>query len=192
MIEGTGFYFCHIPKTGGDAIKKLCEQLKLPKIKIHDVDDGTKHAYIYREGKDFIMSIRRLPYHALSLYHEMRFQTPETVPELDCQGIGEWALEGCHAEGLATVYTNKLANIPDYFVRSETLRSDLAVVLGRYYGLGSERHRIIHEGTTKKTWEYNRDLINYFTKDQIKELYRQAPSWAQLEQQAYGDNLCDH
>jgi hypothetical protein len=68
MLEGSQFYCCHIPRTGGDAIKEICVQLKLPGLRVHSSLLSSKHDPVFREGKDFVMSIRRLPSRLLSLY----------------------------------------------------------------------------------------------------------------------------
>jgi len=149
-----------------------------------------KHDPVFRENKDFVMSIRRLPAHAVSKYFAERqanntrgtsFDAPET---LDGRDLGEWLIEN-RSSAIMRLYTKYGTVLPKYFIRSESLRDDLRVLLQRYYKLGPGRLRIIQNGTTKNSNVYDHDISRYFSEEQIKRLYDKDPTWAQMESKAY-------
>jgi hypothetical protein len=87
-------------------------------------------------------------------------------------------------------YTKDGSVLPKYFIRVEHLREDLEQVLQRYYkeDMGPDRKRTIRNFRTKALRvKYDRNVANYFTEEQIADLYAKDPLWAQIESEAYQD-----
>ena len=74
MVIGEKFAYGHIPKTGGDAVHAWLAQID--GLQIDPLDLARKHQYFWernvRKGLH-VLSIRRLPFWALSYLHELAF-----------------------------------------------------------------------------------------------------------------------
>ncbi len=197
MIESPKFALCHVGKTGGDAIKQICMSLNLPDLNILSTDDPEKHQIVDPGGKDFLMSIRRLPARALSYYYQIFFMAHEENPEWNAQlknypgGIAGWILDNDQSETELQLHTHGGKHWPRAYIRTENLRGDLKNVLSQYYALTEQQEALIRVTKTKPKNPYKHDLSEHFSRRQMQALYKKSPLWREFERMAYGNLLMD-
>lgn len=190
-VSSPKFVIPHIPKTGGDAIKQIFASLNLPEVAMAPIN-GDKHRPIFPcQDQDLILSFRRLPNRELSLYfHAQNYWKQERAKErYKYDTATENILHLSTSEAELTRYLKSGEFRPKYFIRSESLRSDLESVLSHYYELNASQKTIIALQPTKRPMQYNKDIWDYFTEEDVKRLYRRSPLWAEMERAAYGDLL---
>lgn len=180
MIIAPRFTVSHIGRTGGDACKQIVGALCLPGVMVSSIHDPAKHEPAWRPGRDLILTIRRLPARELSdfMARRMVFGLPEYP-------AAEYILRHLNGERSIRVHTGNDTWPVAHYVRSETLRDDVARVLGLYYPLTAEQLRIIRSARTKPPLTYTRDLGRIFSPGQVTELYRGSPVWKKHEDAAY-------
>jgi hypothetical protein len=185
MIIANQFVIPHIPKTGGDAIKQIVAALRLPEVTVMDITDKRKHDPVDPGERDVVLSIRRLPARELSwLMHVQQCygkHSGKGVEVLLDLRDGENEISRHLAHGVQ----------PAAYIRAESLRSDLATILARYYTLTSRQESQIVSTPTKAARKYDHRRASHFTDEQIRELYRRSPTWSEHERRAYGDLLVE-
>jgi hypothetical protein len=193
MIIGETFAYGHIPKTGGDAVHAWLS--RIDGLEIDSVTEARKHEYFWHRGVRrnlYVLSIRRLPFWALSYLHELaghpksarNYGIPpdDTVrpehafllrpDEYLCQHqaggrkIGFWLR-------MENLFEDVLRFL-DFHVEPVTLalRQTLAAV------------------PTKGRRPYDHDIHDFFTRDQISRLYARFPIWTEVERRVYGSLYC--
>jgi hypothetical protein len=193
MVIGKSFAYGHIPKTGGDAVHAWLAQID--GLEIDSVAEARKHQFFWERGihKDvYALSIRRLPFWALSYLHELTIHshsarhyglTPGDTVRPECafalkpdeylqqhqlggRGIGVW-------------------------LRMEYLFDDVVRFIEEYIQpiTPQLRERLLAV-STKGQRKYDHNIHAFFTPDQIVELYAKNPIWSAVEMKVYG-SLCD-
>jgi len=197
MIETEHFIIPHLPKTGGDVTKQMIEASQVPVVKIcwgrHD-----KHATLDDlNGKDLIITFRRLPSRALSLYWHVRLNPqggmrekyfPFGVDHLT-ETVSQCMLsERCNThDKLLACHLKGGRHTPKKILKSETLRDDVYTMMQEYYSLSHIQRNAIRSTVTKRRNEYDSNIGLYLTEDEIRELYRTNPVWTEMEREVYGD-----
>jgi hypothetical protein len=193
MILAPRFVIGHIGRTGGDAIKQIVAALNLPEVSVSSIDDPQKHNQPPMDGRDLVLSIRRLPARELSLieFFACRPSKRDILARRPGESVGELMLRHLNGERMIRRMTRAGTRPVVHLIRSEHLRSDLAAVLGKYYRLNGRRLEAIHATKTKPRLDYKRRLLQRFTKDEIARLYERSPIWSELERRVYGNLLID-
>jgi hypothetical protein len=189
MIIGETFAIGHIPKTGGDAIHAWLAQID--GVQVDPVTEARKHDYFWQRGvrkATYALSIRRLPFWALSYLHELAFHPPAArhygIPPGD-------TVRPEHAFALR----------PDEYLRQHRLGGREIGVWLRMEHLFDDVLRFISEYVqpitpllrdrlsavpTKGQRGYNHNVHAHFTPGQIARLYARNPDWAAVEAKVYG------
>jgi len=186
MIEFEKFFIPHIGKTGGDSIKAICKEMNLPIVNIKEDMKKGKHKppkHLFGK-KDAVLSIRKLPHREISKINQL-VQIDKTITWEEVVNPAEWILKELQAE--REIKNNTINGKLDvkFFIRSEFLLEDLELVLDYYFDLTQEQKEKIYTIKTKDKLEYNRNVSDWFTPEQIKELYRKSPTWKKYENLAY-------
>lgn len=186
MIIAPQFVMGHIGKTGGDAAKLIVQALNLPGVQIIPVDSPLKHCTFRQWGGDLgdrelVLFIRRLPAFVLSqLHHRLMDGRLSELPAPDriCQDyMGDFYIR---------LYTDECRLKIDRWLRCEHLRSDMADYLAGHFDLSDEQRAVIETASTKTQLPYRHDVAAFLQADQVRELYRNNPLWADIEREVYG------
>lgn len=199
MIEAPEFVIAHLTKTGGDAIKNIVRALKLPNVVITQ-PKLEKHIPIKDTGgKDFILSFRRLPARAVSLYwHVLTKKSDSMKDEYFPNGtddiretLGQCIMRCNNHDHTLACHLQGGKHTPAHVITSENLRRDLLDTLKHYYRFNKEQRQIIFKARTKKRNPYLPNVRIYLTEEEIRQLYLSNPVWTDLERQVYGDLMVE-
>lgn len=191
MITSPRFVLAHIPRTGGTAIKQITATLNLPDIQIITTPHLEQHKTPDLRGRDLILSIRRLPQRELS-HFKLAYQTATlhiTDQRRPNETIGQFATRMLSGEAQIIRMTAAGQSPVIHYIRMERLRDDLAAVLSRYFPITVEQRTLIETARTQPPLQYDHDIAQYFTAEDIAELYRRSPHWTRHEKRAYGRTL---
>jgi hypothetical protein len=189
MVIGDTFAYGHIPKTGGDAVHAWLSQIE--GLEVDSVNENRKHECFSTRGvrKDlYVLSIRRLPFWALSLLHELAVH-PDVAREY---GIPpgktvrpEYALL-LKADECLVQYQSFGRPVGDW-LRMEHLFDDLVGFINEHIQpVTPELRRRLLAVRTKGQRGYNHNIDEFFTAKQIAQLYATFPIWAAIEKKVYG------
>jgi len=191
MIIGPKFIIGHIGKTAGDGVKQIVETLGLPDLTIIPVASPLKHQ-TFRQcgcdlaGRDLVLAIRRLPAFVLSQLHHRRLdgrlQQLPTPDEMSRDYMADFYIR---------LYTDEGRLAIKHWLRTESIREDLAALLSRYFELTEEQRQYIEGTATKPANAYDHDVFDRFTRQQLGEMYARNPRWAEIERQVYGNLMTD-
>jgi hypothetical protein len=192
VVIGKDFAWAHLPKTGGDATLSMFRMFP-DLVEFADPEDSNdKHANFRGRaqqvrGKLLVMNIRRLPAWSLSrAQHVSRWgKYPEYEP-IPMPSPDELA-DSSFPDSRLMLHTDEGWFWPDHWLRMELLADDfLGFVSGLREVSDVERERVLALGPVNSA-EYDRELANWFTPEQVERMYLNNPSWATLEQELYGD-----
>lgn len=189
MVIGPRFAIGHIGKTAGDAVKQIVQSLGLPGVVTISVESPRKH-WTFRQwggdlqGRELSLSVRRLPAFLLSQFHHRyrdgRLPGPPTAEQM-CRDYG--------ADFYLRLYTEEGRLHIDHWLRSESIRDDLTLLLERYFSLTEQQRACIQSAPTKAPMSYNHDWRTVFEPCHLQTMYRENPLWAGMERRVYGSLL---
>jgi hypothetical protein len=192
MVIGERFAWGHLPKTGGEATRTMFEQFpelieySAPR---HSVEQHATFAEREEEvrGKLLALNIRRLPAWVLSReQHRARWgQHPDYKPlpmdppeKLAESSFPDYRLSGFLQNGRFPIHR---------WLRNEMLAEDFVAFMTEITdGQVNVAERIAGVGRVN-TNEYNREIADWFTDDQVSRLYENNPVWASIEREVYGE-----
>ena len=192
MVIGKDFAWAHLPKTGGDATLSMFRMLP-DLVEFADPDDSNdKHAHFHARaqrvrGKILVMNFRRLPAWALSRAQHVarRGKYPEYEP-IPMPSADELAASS-FPDSRLMVHTSDGWFWPDHWLRMENLADDFLNFVSELRDVSEpEREQVRALGPVNSA-EYDRELANWFTPEQVQRMYVNNPSWATLEQELYCD-----
>jgi hypothetical protein len=194
MVIGERFAWAHLPKTGGSATLEMF-QLFPELIVLADTEDSnSKHTrFDEREaqvaGKQLVMNIRRLPFWVLSrAQHVARWGVFPDYKPIPMPSADELA-DGDFPDTRLTLYTAGDRFNIDRWMRMEHMAEDFLEFISQHADVTEERRAAIGGIGMVNTHDYDRDLANWFTPDQLKRMYERNPQWEALERQLYGDRV---
>ena len=176
MVIGEKFAYGHIPKTGGDAVHAWLSQID--GLEVDPINENRKHECFSMRGirRDiYVLSIRRLPFWALSLLHELAVHPDvsraygippgNTVrPEHALLLKADECLEQYQSFGRTV----------SVWLRMEHLFDDLVQFINEHIQpVTPELRRRLLAVRTKGQRSYNHDVDAFFTPDQIAQTVRQ-------------------
>lgn len=200
MVIGPDFVYAHIPKTGGDAVHQYFSLIADASWVIDDTTKAEKHLGIVKRGngdkRHRILSFRRLPSWSLSFLHALTahpndwppfgWHSAEDILRPETALMRPWADEW-------------LARVTDglpvtHWLRMESLAEDFIAVLSSIVRpLSTDEQRTIRQARTKPPREYDHNPGRFWSEEQIAELYRMNPAWADIERKIYDRPLpCQH
>jgi hypothetical protein len=194
MVIGERFAWAHLPKAGGTATLELFK-LFPELIVFADFDDtNAKHTrFAEREdqirNKHLVMNIRRLPLWILSraqhvsrwgIYPDYKPIPMASAEELSDTDFGDDRL---------TLFTDKGRFTIGSWLRMEHLTDDFLDFISAYTDVTEERRAAAYELPLVNAHDYDRELVKWFTPEQVDRLYARNPAWEALERRLYGDRL---
>jgi hypothetical protein len=180
-----------LPKTGGMATAQLFRFF--PELVLHGdfEEDNSKHAlFSEREetvrGKTLAMNLRRLPFWVLSrAQHVSRWGIYPDYKPIPMAAPAELAASDFPDNRLG-LYTDGGRFTIDSWIRMEHLVDDFLDFVSRFTDLTAERREAVRAVPMVNAHDYDHDVMNWFTPEQIDELYERNPAWTALERELYG------
>jgi hypothetical protein len=194
MVIGERFAWAHLPKTGGTATLELF-RLFPELIVFADFDDSNAKHTLFHEreeqvrGKHLVMNIRRLPFWVLSrAQHVARwgvYPDYEPIPMATAEELSE----SDFPDNRLAMFTDNGRFQVDTWLRMEHLADDFLTFISAYTSVNDEHRAAAHELPMLNSHDYDRELVKWFSAEQIDRLYARNPAWDELERRLYGDRL---
>ena len=189
MVIGDTFAYGHIPKTGGDAVHAWLAQID--GLEVDPINENRKHECFSTRGirRDiYVLSIRRLPFWALSLLHELAVHPDVaraySIPPGNTVRPGHALL--LKADECLEQYQS-FGRPVSIWLRMEHLFDELVHFINEHIQpVTPELRRRLLAVRTKGQRSYNHNVDAFFTPNQIGQLYARFPVWAAIEKQVYG------
>ncbi len=200
MIIGKNFVWLHFPKCAGMSVHEIFRINNFPDIQIDidnvQIDPSVKwHDSIKqrekREGislaeKDIIMNCRRLPEWILSRIFFEEKRSPHLKHKRENFLLGTF-YETNGKTNKADVYLKKYRwESIDKWIRVESFESDFIKIFSKYID-----QDIKHLNTSKNKTTYNKNILEYYNKQEMEQLYQNNPEWSKMELRNYGNLLTD-
>jgi hypothetical protein len=192
MVIGARFAWGHLQKTGGDATWELF-RLFPDLVEFADPrNTEAKHASFAErpdqvEGKLLVSNIRRLPSWTLSwAQHRARLSTrPDGSPVP--MNSPRQMVDVPRADMRLGILTADGQYPVQRWLRMEHLAEDFADFLAELTDVTEEDRKRIAAFAPVNALEYDHEVANWFTPDQVRQLYENNPVWAKIEREVYGD-----
>jgi hypothetical protein len=190
MVIGERFAWGHLPKTGGEATRAMFSHV--PELVRFSDPPGTleQHkTFVERrdqvEGKVLALNIRRLPAWILSReQHRSRWGVhPENRP-MPMPSPAEMATSTVPDERLGAFMAGGLD--VDRWLRTEHIVDDFLAFVSEFIDMPAELADRIRGIGRINFNVYTRSLDDWFTADQVEELYECNPRWRDVEERVYG------
>jgi hypothetical protein len=197
MVIGQNFAWAHLPKTGGSATLELF--LLFPEVIVFaDVDDSNAKHTLFTEreqevrDKQLVMNIRRLPYWVLSrAQHAARWGVHPDYKPIPMASAAELS-ESDFPDDRLRLFTGDGRLAIDAWIRMEHLVEDFLAFISRHTSVSAERREAARRLPMVNAHEYEHDLAEWFTADQIARMYERNSLWASLEERLYGNLVSVH
>lgn len=202
MVFGEDFVWEHIPKTGGDTTVALFKILKSLgyKLSIDDVNYSLKHKNhqerkISIGNKYLILNVRRLPYLILSTafhFHnydglrliDFKLDVKNTRPSIGHKIYGV----PINYRTIGDDYVSRYCKHHKIkWIRCENLVEDFSKIMSKYFNFDP---KLLEKAKSKKRNNYNSNIFDYWTINEIKQIYHNNPCWSNIENEVYGSLLC--
>ena len=201
MIIGDKFIWLHFPKCAGSftdfILRKYYGNLK--EIVFDEIDPSNviwhqnviereKISGIDLSGKDIVCNFRRLPFWIISRIRYEKLRSGISVSKkMYVEGsFYEANYKLSHADNYIYKYTERKVN---QWIRQENLYTDFMKAFSNYFNLDiideSDFDRKVN--TTGKEPE----LKEWFSKEELTQLYRSCPQWTRHEKFLYGNILTE-
>ena len=192
MVIGERFAWAHLPKAGGSTTQELF-RIFPELIRFADPDDTNDKHTPFRDrermvaGKLLAMNLRRLPFWVLSRAHHAATEgiwpdyrpIPMDPPEVLAQSA--------FPDTRIALFTDNGRIGIDRWIRLEHLVDDFLRFICEFTDVTEERRSLVVEHRPENVRDYDREVGNWFTAEQVCKLYESNPRWAALELRLYGD-----
>jgi len=205
MVIGEKFAWTHIGKSAGDTTHNLFNVFKPYLKRIDPPGQAAKHSPFSRclediKGKSLALNIRRLPCYILGkvIHHRVK---PKKKDYLDLNSdfkahFGNY--DECGLTRLSTLPDTMLnaytmdGNLKiDHWLRTESLRWDFTDFISKFFDISAEQYKGIFSVPGKGGHWYNHNIFDFFSRDEIKQMYENNSFWATVEKQVYGNHTYD-
>lgn len=212
MIISDKFIWLHVGKTGGTSIRKTLRIIKNridPSIELNDdkyfnkhdsikartnthYDTPFKYSESYLNSLDKILNIRRLPSYLMSRsqwnekHHNARLGktfNKEILLEGFATGVSRHILD--HCESTLNRFIEKSKDVK--WITCEHLNEDFLQLMKTYYDLDEDTIRLINDVRINVNTDYDKNIHDYFTDDELVKVYNNCPTWKELELKLYGN-----
>ena len=190
MVIGERFAWAHLPKTGGDTTVALFKLFGELQLQIDSGNTNVKHTFFPDRrdqvaGKHLAMNIRRLPAWVLSrAQHKTREGLWPEYRQLPMDSPRQMVEECTIADRRLHQFKGPFEI--DTWMRLEHLRTDFVAFISGFVEIDDERRRLIFDLPAVDVAEYDKRWSNWFTDEQLAEMYDRNPTWAALEELLYG------
>jgi hypothetical protein len=202
VVVSDRFVWLHIPKTAGDATLRMFQALEHPWRLIDDHKDDRKHGTLAdakarapgSEGLAVIANLRRLPELTLSYYQHMRrhaagerFASGRHFGEMEFRDYLHYVIEHPQTQSYDWHLDHFLgARDADHWLRVSDLAESFLVEIGRYLPIPREAVARIRAIRANVGDYPQKDVRDWFTRDEMEALYRNCPRWSDCERREYG------
>lgn len=188
MVIGEKFAWTHMGRAGGDATAQYFSVFSdYLKLEIDPPDLHKKHDTFEKRNvnnKILALNIRRLPSFILShIFHMPTLSKPpypNTKDALDSKNT-----LSSLPDKYIKHYTNNLTLKINYWLRMEYLKEDILKFIQNFIEITPTIIKI-YNLTAKTTADYDHDVYNYWSPDEIAILYKNNPIWSEIEKKHYG------
>ncbi len=190
MVIGERFAWGHLPKTGGEATRAMFSHVP-ELVRFADAPNTLDQHKTFAErrdqveGKVLALNIRRLPAWILSReQHRSRWGVhPENRP-MPMPSPAEMASSTVPDERLGAFMAGGLEI--DRWLRTEHIVDDFLTFVAEFTDMPDELSDRIRGIGRINFNVYTRSLDEWFTPEQIEELYARNPRWRAVEESVYG------
>jgi len=77
----------------------------------------------------------------------------------------------------------------DHWIRLECLADDSLKIMSNFVTITSEQEATVRAMQPSNTGDYDRNLSQWFSHDDLRRVYKNNPVWADIERQVYGNTL---
>jgi SAM-dependent methyltransferase len=194
VIIGHKFAWGHLPKTGGDATLAFFDLF--PELILHadEANTNVKHdLFPDREreiaGKILALNIRRLPAWTLSYeHHKSRSGVYPEYKPLPMASTAEMA-ESNLPDKMIEWFTNGGEFRIERWLRTEYLYHDLLDFVSTFTQVSEHQLQAVLRLQKVNAMKYSHDISEWFTRDQIHNMYASNPNWSFIEQELYGSRV---
>lgn len=213
MIIGKEFVWGHFGKTGGDSVRNMFRCVPKKEILFADPNSSRKKHRRFSDierdlgvdlgvGKKKIMNIRRLSSWALSFANHMNYTYNIPIDkEIMINGMvmrKEVWRDPDHVD-ILPVKQEKIDHILekfmsgniDHWLRTENLADDFIKLFSNFFHISFLQRSIIRRTRSNRCKYYPFNRRDFFSKDEIAEMYRNCPLWASIEKKIYGNLAVD-
>jgi len=200
MIIVKDFIWLHFPKCAGTETEQILRRnfgtdSTIAFDAINPLNVIWHHSIPFRKendrsfdvgGRAVICNIRRLPSWLLSRVHDEKARSPHLVVTREMFAQGKFFRVDGHIMSADDFMKRYTAYPVTHWIRAENFSDDFSSVFSRYLDLSGIDMTSQIKRTNTNPMNYIRDPEFWFTPDELEELYRANPVWAEMEQQVYG------
>jgi len=206
MIVSNKFLWMHIGKAAGTTtgsmfyiIKGILDSnidmnekgfLKHDNITRRTTNYETKSIYTreHLNSLDKILNIRRLPEYIMSntqhgIKHNNRVFNKESMINGFVNHSSTKNLNG-HVDTILSSYIEEKE--PTHWLRTENINEDFVDMIKNYYDIDEKLETRLLKVRVNVNKDYNKNINEFFTEDEIKEMYKNCPLWCEYEEKIYG------
>lgn len=207
MIISSNFIWLHIGKAAGTSTRNMFYILKGildSSIEMNDnmflkhdsiskrcnkYEENFKYSELHLNNLDKILNIRRLPSYILSrCEHALKSHNVEYTKDHMLRGLTEGKnVKMYEADNVLRFYLEDTA--PTHWIRSEHVNEDFIKVMRNYYDINTKLENRLLTIEKNVNNNYNKKLLDTFTKEEIEIIYSKCPLWASYEKKIYGNLL---
>jgi hypothetical protein len=192
VVIGERFAWAHLPKTGGMATERLFRIFEQLVVFADPPETNDMHKpFAAREeqigGKVLAMNLRRLPSWALSrAQHVSRWGIWPDYKPLPMDSAEQLA-QSSFPDSRILIFTANGRFTIDRWLRMEHLAEDFLAFISEFTDVDEERRALVSSMGPVNAQQYQHEISEWFTPDQVLKMYERNPLWTAIERQVYGD-----
>jgi hypothetical protein len=192
MVIGERFAWGHLQKTAGNATLGMFHLFPGLVLDADPPDVEKKHASFATratevEGKLLAANFRRLPDWTLSWAQHRARYTPQPDGKPAAMNSPHQMVKVARADKRLSLLTDAGRYQVDRWIRMEELVDDFIAFVSQLTDVTDrDREQVAALGPVNAL-SYDHDVTHWFTPEQVRDLYRNNPLWASVEERVYGD-----
>ncbi len=207
MVICNEFIWLHIPKTAGDATLAMFKLLDHEWAVIDPNTDPEKHGTLadaharVRESAQLpvIANLRRLPELVLSYFFHMQrhradevFANGRSFGQMDFGEFSRYLVEHPETHSYDNVIEGFVGDrAVDHWIRVSDLSASFVEIIGSIISLDETVcEQLLSVRANVGTYD-KRSITDWYSREDIEALYRNAPRWREAELKTYGDLMVD-
>lgn len=184
MVIGEKFAWTHMGRTGGDATAQYFSifsdylKLEIDPPGLHKKHDTFEKRNV--NNKILALNIRKLPSYFLShIFHMPTLSKPPYPNTKDALDVKN-PLSSL-PDNYIKHYTNNLTLKINHWFRMEYLKEDILKFMQSFLEITPKIVNEIYSLKTKAVADYDHDVYNHWSDDEIATLYKNNPIWSEIE-----------
>ncbi len=200
MIIGESFVWIHFPKCAGTTTTVvLLENFATdPTVEFDATDTGDalwhetvrereQRKQISLDGKDVLANTRRLPAFVVSKIQFTQALNPKIQHTREHYLTGRFFEADGFESSADFLLGHYDADRVSHWLRTEHLKDDFVSVFSRYLDLDGKNLSTFSDHIN--SMPYDRDIVKWYSREEMAELYRLNRRWSAVERRVYGNLL---